>query len=322
MRGGTCCCCYRCCSHWHFNPLTPCGVGPGAITLTRGRSTISIHPPRAGWDMLQLSNLRLWERFQSTHPMWGGTRLYCTFCRFLPFQSTHPMWGGTNGKDRVYQWDKFQSTHPMWGGTLFRMLESGAGGHFNPPTPCGVGRVREILPLLSILFQSTHPMRGGTAHGGPSLPQNPYFNPPTPCGVGLIIERRGQHNTNFNPPTPCGVGLRFALFGAREGPFQSTHPMWGGTGSRIRRIGRSANFNPPTPCGVGQDALRRPLPCYAFQSTHPMWGGTPTPPLYLSSFSISIHPPHVGWDITFQLPSPLSIISIHPPHVGWDPDPE
>ena len=147
-----------------------------------------------------------------------------------------------------------------------------------------------------------------------------YFNPPTPCGVGL-----------------CVVGVRHQVVNR----FQSTHPVWGGTGGRQQapvpgdisihppRVGwdtteadRSSDrsyFNPPTPCGVG--------PVMPSQVT--------------GRVTISIHPPRVGWDpertfvsvvsLTFQSTHPVwggtrptsaplhpCFISIHPPRVGWD----
>ena len=36
--------------------------------------TISIHPPREGWDTQQ-RRLPRWKTFQSTHPVRGGTSL-------------------------------------------------------------------------------------------------------------------------------------------------------------------------------------------------------------------------------------------------------
>ena len=55
--------------------------------------------------------------------------------------------------------------------------------------------------------------------------------------------------------------------------FQSTHPVWGGTCAR----------------SPGLDPVK-------FQSTHPVWGGTQPIISWISVFSISIHPPRVGWD--------------------------
>ena len=35
--------------------------------------------------------------FQSTHPVWGGTKLASMMAYDTVFQSTHPVWGGTDG---------------------------------------------------------------------------------------------------------------------------------------------------------------------------------------------------------------------------------
>ena len=103
---------------YNFNPPTPCGVGPGSITVKNDSTG-----------------------FQSTHPVWGGTftgRICGNGRRYFnpptpcgvglvtvaltasssKFQSTHPVWGGTFY--RTYMWQRaatFQSTHPVWGGT-------------------------------------------------------------------------------------------------------------------------------------------------------------------------------------------------------------
>ena len=57
--------------------------------------------------------------------------------------------------------------------------------------------------------------------------------------------------------------------------FQSTHPLRGGTA--LRRGGKAggADFNPPTPCGVGHLKIKRHEITVRFQSTHPLRGGTP-----------------------------------------------
>ena len=56
-----------------------------------------------------------------------------------------------------------------------------------------------------------------------------------------------------------------------------------------------------------------------FQSTHPMRGGTCANMDSEDLMTISIHPPHAGWDYLAQSCSIGFWISIHPPHAGWDP---
>lgn len=55
-----------------FQP-TPCGVGRGAGDGVALVGDISIHPSRAGWDATTRLCLTALEKFQSTHPVRGGT---------------------------------------------------------------------------------------------------------------------------------------------------------------------------------------------------------------------------------------------------------
>ena len=169
----------------------------------------------------------------------------------------------------------------------------------------------------------------------------PDFNPPTPCGVGPNSSGYSGVLIHFNPPTPCGVGLLLRKLFPLYPPFQSTHPVWGGTahghhlGSLLNisihppRVGWDSecrcssqtawNFNPPTPCGVGREVEGYLADFQIFQSTHPVWGGTGHQLEALRIHEISIHPPRVGWDDLLALLRLRDAISIHPPRVGWDP---
>ena len=142
---------------------------------------------------------------------------------------------------------------------------------FNPPTPCGVGRAEVVDERIRGAFQSTHPLRGGTSSYPPPSTRYPFqstpcgvghailvfpsaevhFNPPTPCGVGLCHFKPPYKSHNFNPPTPCRVGPFFRSSAVSIVPFQSTHPVRGGTEKQSHFFG-SCYFNPPTPCGVGR----------------------------------------------------------------------
>ena len=140
---------------------------------------------------------------------------------------------------------------------------------------------------------------------------------------------------------PPRVGWDFSkIFGPLTFPFQSTHPVWGGTCACADFDGCiSISIHPPR---VGWDCSMRLMP---------------------GRSSISIHPPRVGWDhylnatdyasADFNPPTPcgvglsrqfccrsrsyfnpptpcgvgpgisnrtylICIISIHPPRVGWD----
>ena len=72
---------------------------------------ISIHPPRVGWDLAYMMLHSGLQRFQSTHPVWGGTSYSLLLVVSVVFQSTHPVWGGTANPEK-YQYNPVISIHP------------------------------------------------------------------------------------------------------------------------------------------------------------------------------------------------------------------
>ena len=193
--------------------------------------------------------------------------------------------------------DGFQSTHPVWGGTAVGEVLLSAGIDFNPPTPCGVGRIGVgVLGSVPVEFQSTHPVWGGTHPKHLSNASSEHFNPPTPCGVGLIYTRPGGYIyiISIHPPRVgwdlMGVAMIFGV-----DPFQSTHPVWGGTITRaIARL--TSLFQSTHPVWGGTSVSKLDNIADQFQSTHPVWGGTETHIRRTDKVDISIHPPRVGWD--------------------------
>ena len=171
-------------------------------------TTISIHPPRVGWDyFIEIPPCNICV-FQSTHPVWGGTPSAqfpaCGRCYFNPptpcgvgrcreadpryiplFQSTHPVWGGTpDSRWRSWRQKQFQSTHPVWGGTKKWKFSS-----------------------KRTTFQSTHPVWGGT---------------------DLERMTSSDGRISIHPPRVGWDGAA-PFFAPRKERFQSTHPVWGGT---------------------------------------------------------------------------------------------
>ncbi len=145
---------------------------------------------------------------------------------------------------------------------------------FNPPTPCGVGRIIALIYQVAKKFQSTHPVRGGTRASFKRQAKKSRFQSTHPVRGGTAgYVRSPLPLAYFNPPTPCGVGLRY-----RED------------------VIRCAYFNPPTPCGVGHIAHAGTAFGTGFQSTHPVRGGTPALALNVRQRKISIHPPRAWWD--------------------------
>ena len=123
---------------------------------------------------------------------------------------------------------------------------------------------------------------------------------------------------NFNPRSPCGERLFALILPLSIIPFQSTLPVWGATGTGLRKRTR-----------------------VRFQSTLPVWGATKYEQIIKSHAYISIHAPRVGSDgesrrFECSLPyfnprSPCGerqdvvwpelrskVISIHAPRVGSD----
>ena len=243
--------------------------------MGRGRSLwISIHPPRGGWDGGVFLETPCSHRFQSTHPVGGGT------CSWPPtgadaanFNPPTPWGVGPLSRFYTDAAGRFQSTHPVGGGTLY-LYHRGAAEpiSIHPPRGGWDGRWRIRWTRISISihpprggwdecrpsqrlrrdpFQSTHPVGGGTRGIGDGFFKMAYFNPPTPWGVGPRSWRPSTTGKYFNPPTPWGVGL-----------------------SANSRKSLLANFNPPTPWGVGPLAVPGSVNPAQFQSTHPVGGGT------------------------------------------------
>ena len=148
---------------------------------------------------------------------------------------------------------------------------------------------------------------------------------------------------NFNPPSPCGEGQTTCASCGLSATFQSTLPVWGGTGlTRWKPHGRQ-NFNPPSPCGEGPTIpvsnlivtdFNPPSPCGEgrrvcgsraqlcadFNPPSPVGTDDFVPHLHTVNEFISIHPPRVGRDVIPVSDSVSEWISIHPPRVGRDGD--
>ena len=256
---------------------------------------ISIHPPLVGWDPEILSQPLHGLYFNPPTPCGVGPVFLSKTIFSTRFQSTHPLWGGTPCVTPALSVLHISIHPPLVGWDLRRWPPCGWSRYFNPPTPCGVGRCQPRPGSRPDQFQSTHPLWGGTCgiiiqkrgrrfqsthslwggtkadyiSGNDSLIS---IHPPL-VGWDSIIPDKPPGRRYFNPPTPCGVGLQKYLGFPTSPAFQSTHPLWGGT---------------LTP--------RVPRLLLKFQSTHPLWGGTIIESSSACGSHISIHPPLVGWD--------------------------
>ena len=144
------------------------------------------------------------------------------------FQSTRPVRGGTLTLAKLMQ-DTAISIHPPRAGRDSKALRlCSCQRHFNPPAPCGAGRLCG---------------RKSLAHSD--------FNPPAPCGAGRRRMPYTPSAHHFNPPAPCGAGHQ------RKSKNQSNftisiHPPRAGRDSTPFSLKlASFNFNPPAPCGAG-----------------------------------------------------------------------
>ena len=267
-------------------------------------------------------------------PGWQGPGRY--------FNPPSPCGKGRTPTMAIFAACTFQSTLPVWEGTRWNPLWRLHAHDFNPPSPCGEGRA-DAERLAGVYDVSIHPPRvGRDTHATPPYSQEPISIHPPRVGRDGRMCRFCRWQKYFNPPSPCGEGPTTILCRSSIDVFQSTLPVWGGTGGTTRaipfplisihppRVGRDpghhqrggspqTDFNPPSPCGEGQSGLPHHHYPHLFQSTLPVWGGTYTLGFPVLRHKISIHPPRVGRD--FCVP-PLTFycqrISIHPPRVGRD----
>ena len=105
------------CTLQNFNPRSPCGERLDAYTHMFRSSSISIHAPRVGSDIMLITLPSLLSDFNPRSPC-GERRCYLNKTVVLPrFQSTLPVWGATCDSDFARFVNKFQSTLPVWGAT-------------------------------------------------------------------------------------------------------------------------------------------------------------------------------------------------------------
>ena len=105
---------------YNFNPRTPGGVRHRRSLVKSPRTKISIHAPRVGCDLNNLSTRCRPNVFQSTHPGWGATMLVLIYWRMPKYFNPRTPGGvrpGGHQDDRADPYD------------------------FNPRTPGGVRRV-------------------------------------------------------------------------------------------------------------------------------------------------------------------------------------
>ena len=174
--------------------------------------------------------------------------------------------------------------------------------YFNPPAPCGAGRLYSLRRWSSAVFQPTRPVRGGTAVRPSGRWKTSHFNPPAPCGAGrkaLLSVKEILEGISTHPPR-AGRDFHIAVGDSAKDGFQPTRPVRGGT-TRYDATGRvCGHFNPPAPCGAGLPSVTRSMTCWTI-STHPPRAGrdTDTAAEKSGEQKISTHPPRAGRDALF-----------------------
>ena len=121
---------------------------------------ISIHAPRVGGDITDVSLCRRPDNFNPRPPCGG---------RPCP------------ARRRKRRWE-FQSTPPVWGATLLAEGQEDILRHFNPRPPCGGRRDVPVEASVQIVISIHAPRVGGDPVPTLWVRLASYFNPRPPCG--------------------------------------------------------------------------------------------------------------------------------------------
>ena len=167
------------------------------------------------------------------------------------FQSTHPVRGGTTADKRSVKITLISIHPPRAGWDFLSVIHAARPINFNPPTPCGVGRWNSTGATGCRTFQSTHPVRGGT---------DGYLDMCRDACISIHPPRAGWDPLSAVIPTPIKVfqsthpvrGGTPTELGILEDADISIHPPRAGWDAQdFKPPNFLTNFNPPTPCGVG-----------------------------------------------------------------------
>ena len=142
------------------------------------------------------------ELFQSTLPVWGGTKTALHFGGPNVFQSTLPVWGGTRKpllKSTVIR--RFQSTLPVWGGTS-HLCKLGGGNGFQSTLPVWGGTQRFLRAGSPVAWQTPLPRWCGARTRSAIWLSPSNFNPPSPCGEGPAppADQTDKTEISIHPP--------------------------------------------------------------------------------------------------------------------------
>ena len=242
---------------------------------------ISIHPPRAGRDVINSRNYIRQTNFNPPAPCGAGQYMMCDG-RLIIDISIHPPRAGRDPirRDHYDRKNDFNPPAPCGAGRPCRSKSRPAACYFNPPAPCGAGQGDQ-----------------------PNLRGLHDFNPPAPCGAGRWLVHHFAGEKSFQSTRPVRGGtLPPSCCRQSQRKFQSTRPVRGGTAVSTACPVACFYFNPPAPCGAGPS--RKPSSSRYLISIHPPRAGRDSNirPSGIK-IKISIHPPRAGRDhITVDRP--------------------
>ena len=317
---------------WYFNPRTSCEVRHALGFPALYPISISIHAPRVRCDYCTLCIFFDNNNFNPRTSCEVRPNPKAALVGISLFQSTHLVWGATRVCKSIDVWSLNISIHAprvrcdrMVNNIVLPDL------HFNPRTSCEVRHAVIIcikIPIyisihaprvrcdsrqqkcltMWLLFQSTHLVWGATAKVQVRTPHHSYFNPRTSCEVRPLIFRIDQIAWGISihaPRVRCDqIRSLIPLF---DVIFQSTHLVWGATAYEFWRWIEIQHFNPRTSCEVrhnvfgslgmtGEISIHAPrVRCDLFEFC-----------CFLRAFCISIHAPRVRCDLSEPCNSWLS----------------
>ena len=173
-----------------LNVIAPISIHPSRVGWDLAhvhdglRGCISIHPSRVGWDRRHRRQRRKSADFNPPIPCGMGLYLAEVASGFFQFQSTHPVWDGTRA---LHRWIYFSSIsiHPSRVGWDIVVIRRVVGVVISiHPSRVGWDYSNVSSSFQKCEFQSTHPVWDGTCAGKLWAGSEKNFNPPIPCGMG------------------------------------------------------------------------------------------------------------------------------------------
>ena len=226
-----------------------------ALSVRLPGRTISIHAPRTGSDGACRWRLDSPAHFNPRSPHGERPRFTTARCAPCSFQSTLPARGATYSRDNHHCLGLISIHAPRTGSDeLGRHQQSIQRVYFNPRSPHGERRRRNMAVRAYPEFQSTLPARGATVIGNAERKIQSAFQSTLPARGATTFPQSPRTSTiNFNPRSPHGERLTRVQSAARADNFNPRSPH----GERrwlMCETGRFTDFNPRSPHGERRQA--------------------------------------------------------------------